>query len=101
MLCTKNDVLGEIVRCRAQLIANGYSQVAEVNFNKIFVSMAKLIIIRCTIVLGVAMNWESHQMNVKMAYVNRILVVEIYIDKPEDFVQNGNKNLVYNSRKLC
>lgn len=37
-------------------------------FNKTFVSMAKLIIIRCILALGAAMEWEIHQMNVKTAF---------------------------------
>ena len=98
---TKNDALGEIVRYKARLVAKGYSQVARVDFNETFAPVAKFITIRCILALGAAMDWEIHQMDVKTTFLNGILEVEIYMDQPEDFVQEGKKILCANSRKLC
>ena len=98
MFRTKNDALGEIVRYTTRLIAKGYSQVAGVDFNEVFASMAKFITIRCILALKAAL---IYQMLVKAAFFNGILEVEIYIDQPEGFVQEGEKNLCANSKKIC
>ena len=74
MFCTKRDASSEIVRYKARLIAKGYSQVARVDFNKTFVPVAKFITIICIlIIIGTAMDWEIHQMNVKVVFLNEIL----------------------------
>ena len=60
---------------------------AGVNFNETFAPVAKFITITCILALWAAMDWEMHQMDVKMAFLNRILEVDMYIDEPEGFVQ--------------
>jgi hypothetical protein len=69
--------------------------------NKSFVHVAMFIIIRCILALGVALDWEVHQMDVRTAFLNETLEVEIYINHPEGFVQEGEKPLCANSSKLC
>ena len=86
MFRTKNDAFGEIVRYNAQLVVKGYAQVARVNFNETFTPVAKFITIRCILILGAATNWEIHQMDVKMAFLNGILGVEIYVNQLEGFL---------------
>ena len=76
VFCTKNDALDEIVRYVAWLITNKYSYMAIVDFNEIFYSVAKFIIIRCDLALRDVMDWKIHQMDVKTTF----LKVEIYID---------------------
>ena len=80
MFRTKNDALGEIVRYKARLVANRYSQVARVDINETFVPVAKFITIRCILVLGTAMNLEIHKMDVNATFLNGVLEVEIYVD---------------------
>lgn len=53
---TKKDALGEIVKYKTQLVAKGYLQVAEVDFNKTFVFVAKFIINRFILAIGTAMD---------------------------------------------
>ena len=74
---------------------------AEVDLNEIFASMAKFITIMCSFAIRAAMNWEIHQLDVMIAFFNGVLEVEIYIDQPEGFVQEGKMNtLCVNTRKL-
>lgn len=96
---TKKDALGDIIRYMARLVTKGYSQVAGVNFNETFALVAKFIIIRCILALGVSMDWEIHQMGVKMTFLNEILEVEIYMDQLEGFIQEGKQNLLCKLKK--
>ena len=68
MFRTERDKSGEIVRYKARLVAKGYSQVAKLDFNEIFAPVAKFITIKCILAFGATMEWEIHQMNVKMTF---------------------------------
>ena len=70
-----------------------------VDFNETFASVAKFITITCILTLRAAMNWEIHQMNVKITFSNGILEVKIYMDQLNDFVQEGKKDLVCKLKK--
>lgn len=100
MLCTKNDALDESVRYKAWLVAKEHSHVVEVDFSETFAPMAKLITIRCIFTLREAMDWEIHQIHVKMVIFNEILEVYIYMDQPEGFVQVEKKYLMCKLEKV-
>ena len=71
-----------------------YFQVAEVDFDEIFVPVAKFITIRCILAITAAMDWEIYQMDVKTAFLNGVLDVVIYMNQPEGFVQKDKEHLV-------
>lgn len=52
------------------------------------------ITVKCIFVLDLTIDWKIHQMDVKMAYLNGMLKVEIYMDQPNDSKQEGGKFLV-------
>ena len=99
MFRTKKDALGKIVRYKTRLVANRYSQVAELDFNETLAPVAQFITIRCNLTLGSAMDWEIHKMNVKTVFLNGIFKVEIYMGQPEGFVQEGQEDLVCKFKK--
>lgn len=39
------------------------------DFDKTFASVAKFIVIRCILAIRVAMDWEIHQINVKVIFL--------------------------------
>ena len=98
MFKTKRDASGEVVRHKARLVARGFSQVQGVDFNETFALVAKFTTIRCVVALGVALDLEMHQMDVKTAFLNGDLEEDIYMEQPSGFVQRGQEHLVC---KLC
>ena len=56
------------------------------DFNETFAPVAKFFTIICILTLGMALNWEIHQINVKIAFLNEILEVEIYTNQLEGFI---------------
>ena len=74
---------------------------ARVDFYETFAPVANFIPIRCIFVLGAALNLEIHQLDVKTTFLNEILEVEIYMDQSEGVIQEGEKILYANSKKLC
>jgi len=96
---TKRDANGDVVRHKARLVAKGYSQVEGVDFDETFAPVAKFCTIRCMLAIGAAMGLEMHQMDVKTAFLNGDLEVEIYMDQPPGFVREGRSDLVCKLRK--
>ena len=72
---------GVVVRIKARLVAKGCSQMEGVDFGKIFVPLAKFNTIR--IILGAAMGFGMHQMDVKMTFLNDVLDMQIHIKHPK------------------
>ena len=62
--------------------------------------MTKFITIRCILVIEATIAWEIHQMNLKAAFFNGVLEMEIYMNQPECFIQEGKKNLMCNLKKI-
>ena len=96
---TKRDASGEVVRRKARLVARGFSQVQGVDFNETFALVAKFTTIRCVVALGVALDLEMHQMDVKTTFLNGDLEEDIYMEQPSGFVQRGQEHLVCKLRK--
>jgi len=49
--------------------------------------------------IGVAMDLEIHQMDLKTAFLNGELEEDIYMDQPQGFVQDGKEHLVCKLKK--
>jgi hypothetical protein len=88
-----------VVRFKAKFVAKGCSQVEGVDFSKIFAPVAKIITIMVILALAAAMGLEIHQMDVKTAFLNGELDVEIYMEQPEGFVQTNREHFVCKLRK--
>ncbi|CAM8956695.1 unnamed protein product [Rhodiola kirilowii] len=55
--------------------------------------------IRMIITLAAQNRWKIHQMDVKSAFLNGVLEVEVYADQPPDYVQRRKENNVYKLKK--
>ena len=88
---TKKDANSVVMHFRARLVAKGCSQIEGVDFGKIFAPMAKINTIRIIFAIGIAMDLEMHQMDVKTAFLNGELDMVIYLEQSEGFLQNGRE----------
>ena len=70
---------GQIECYKAHLVAQGFSQVKGIDYNKTFAPITKFNSIRLLLALSARFNWEIHQMDVKSAFLNGKLEEEIYI----------------------
>jgi len=66
----KKDVTGNIERYKAQLVAQGYTQVPGVNYFNKFAPIAKVASIWTVLALAAHHDWEIHQVDIKSAYLN-------------------------------
>ena len=62
------DELGNVVRNKTQLVAQGYNQKEGIDFDEIFTPVARLEAIRLLLAFACHMNFKLFQMDVKMAF---------------------------------
>ena len=77
---TKYNPNQEIDCFKARLVAKGYKQKLGIDYFEVFSSVARLDIIHMIISLSAQNNWKIYQMDVKSAFLNGILEVEVYVE---------------------
>lgn len=75
----KRDPTGNILKCKARLVAQGFSQREGIDFNETFAPVAKMTSIRLQIEVAAARRWYIHQRDIKTAFLNGDIDEEIYI----------------------
>jgi hypothetical protein len=95
----KRHADGSIDRYKARLVAKGYSQKEGLDYKETFAPVAKFASIRTLLALAAHQDYEVHQMDVKTAFLNGDLDVDLYMQQPEGFVVAGQEELVCKLRK--
>ncbi|GJT45992.1 retrovirus-related pol polyprotein from transposon TNT 1-94 [Tanacetum coccineum] len=95
----KLDELGRVLKNKSRLVARGYHQEKGINFEESFAPVARLNAIRIFIAYAAHKNMTVYQMDVKTAFLNSILREEVYVSKPDGFVDQDNPNHVYKLKK--
>nr|GEU77024.1 retrovirus-related Pol polyprotein from transposon TNT 1-94 [Tanacetum cinerariifolium] len=88
----KLDELGGMLKNKARLVAGGYHQEERIDFEESFAPVARLDAIRIFFAYAAHMNMIVYQMDVKTAFLNGILREEVYVSKPDEFVDQDNLN---------
>lgn len=70
---------------KARYVAKGYSQIPGVDFQETFSPTARITSIRILMQFALEHNLFVHQMDVKAAYLNAPIDVELYVDQPEGY----------------
>jgi len=85
----KRDANGKILKYRARLVAQGFTQLYGIDFYETFTPVARLSSIRTVIALAASEDWELHQMDVKSAYLNSPIDTAIYMRLPPGYGSKG------------
>jgi hypothetical protein len=76
---------------KARLVAKGFKQKEGLNYFNTYAPFARIATIRTLIALASIYNFETHQMNVKTAFLNDELEEEIYMHQPKGFVMPNHE----------
>jgi hypothetical protein len=82
-----------------QLVAKGYSQVEEINYDKTFVPIARYSSIWVLLGIGVMLDFEIHQMVVKSAFLHCGLKECSYMVQSERYKKHDQRDFVYKLQK--
>ena len=81
------------------MVAKGYSQRAEIDYDEVFAPVARLETIRLLISLSAQNGWRIYQMDVKSAFLNGFLKEEVYIEQPKGYIVKGHEDKVLKLKK--
>jgi hypothetical protein len=95
----KQDQDGIVVRNKARLVAQDYTQVEGLDFGEIYAPVARLGAIRILLAYACAHNIKLYQMDVKSAFLNGYINEKVYVERPPGFEDYKKPNDVYKLKK--
>jgi hypothetical protein len=90
---------GEVVRNKARLVAQGFSQVEGLDFGKTFAHVAHLEAIRILLVFVASKEFKLYQIDVKSDFLNAVIQEEVFVRQPPGFENPMYPNRVYKLSK--
>ena len=90
---------GKIQKHKANLVGKGYSQLAEVAFDEVISSVARMETVRLLLTLAIQLNWPVFHLDVKAAFLKGDIQEEIYDEQPLGYKVENKENLVCRLRK--
>ena len=85
----KQDESGIVVRNKARLVAQGYSQVEGIDYGETYAPVARLESIHILLAYSTHHNFKLQQMDVKSAFLYGPLKEEVYVKQPPRFEEIG------------
>jgi hypothetical protein len=86
VLKNKQEEDGEVVRNKARLVAQGFSQVEGLDFGETFTPGARLEAIRILLAFATSKGLKLYQMDVKSDIPNGVIQEEVFLRQPPGFV---------------
>ncbi|GJR27346.1 putative ribonuclease H-like domain-containing protein [Tanacetum coccineum] len=95
----KKDDKGIVVRNKARLVAQGYTQKEGIDYDEVFAPVARLEAIRLFFAYASFMGFIVYQMDVKSAFLYGTIEEEVYVCQPPGFEDLQFPNKVYKVEK--
>ncbi|GJY39638.1 putative ribonuclease H-like domain-containing protein [Tanacetum coccineum] len=95
----KKDERGIVIRNKARLVAQGYTQEEGIDYNEVFAPIAKIEAIRLFLAYASYMGFIVYQMDVKSAFLYGTIEKEVYVCQPPGFEDPQFLDKVYKVEK--
>ena len=79
IFCNKTNEKGNVIRNKARLVTQGYSQMEGVDYDETFALVARMEFIRILLALAFHLKFKLYQMDVKTAFLNGIRKKDVYV----------------------
>ena len=90
-----------MIRNKARLVAQGYSQMEIVEYDETFAPVARMESIRILLALACQLKFKIYQMDVKTAFLNGLLKEDVYVAQPKGFINpHFTNHLLYLKNSL-
>ena len=86
---TKAD--GFFERYKALLVAKGFTQEYDIDYEETFAPVARLTSVSCLIVVAAVRRWPLYQMDMKNAFLNGYLQEEMYMQPPFGYPHSSSQ----------
>ncbi|GJW96525.1 putative ribonuclease H-like domain-containing protein [Tanacetum coccineum] len=95
----KKDKRGIVVRNKARLVAQGYTQEEGIDYDEVFAPVARIEAIRLFLAYASFMGFIVYQMDVKSAFLYGTIEEEVYVCQPPSFEDPQFPDKVYKVEK--
>ncbi|GMJ08622.1 hypothetical protein HRI_004531400 [Hibiscus trionum] len=95
----KLDESGNIMRNKARLVAQGYTQEEGIDFDETYAPVARMEAIRMLLAYACYHDFKLFQMDVKSAFLNGFINEEVYVEQPPGFEDSKFPNHVFKLTK--
>nr|GEV99987.1 hypothetical protein [Tanacetum cinerariifolium] len=85
VLKNKKDKRGIVIRNKARLVAQGHTQEEGIDYDEVFVPVARIVAIRLFLTYASFMGFVVHQMDVKIAFLYGTIDEKVYVMQPHEF----------------
>ncbi|GKE50031.1 putative ribonuclease H-like domain-containing protein, partial [Tanacetum coccineum] len=91
----KKDERGIVIRNKARLVAQGYTQEEGIDYDEVFAPVARIEAIRIFLAYASYMGFMVYQIDVKSAFLYGQIEEEVYVCQPPGFEDPDHPNKVY------
>nr|GEU37808.1 hypothetical protein [Tanacetum cinerariifolium] len=95
----KKDERGIVIRNKARLVAQGYTQKEGIDYDEVFAAIASIEAIRLFFAYASFMGFIVYQMDIKSAFLYGTIKEEVYVCQPPGFEDLHFPNKVYKVEK--
>ncbi|GJX01683.1 putative ribonuclease H-like domain-containing protein, partial [Tanacetum coccineum] len=95
----KKDKRGIVVRNKARLVAQGYTQEEGIDYDEVFAPVARIEAIRLFLAYASFMRFIVYQMDVKSSFLYGTIEEEVYVCQPPSFEDPQFPDKVYKVEK--
>ncbi|GJS26293.1 putative ribonuclease H-like domain-containing protein [Tanacetum coccineum] len=95
----KKDERGIVIRNKARLVAQGYTQEEEIDYDEVFAPIARIEAIRLFLAYASFKDFVVYQMDVKSAFLYGKIEEEVYVCQPPGFEDLDFPDRVYKVKK--
>ena len=88
-----------MIRNKARLVAQGYSQMEGVDYDETFAPVARMESIRILLALACHLKFKLYQMDIKTTFLNGFLKEDVYVAQPKGFIDPHFPNHVLYLKK--
>nr|GEW49316.1 copia protein [Tanacetum cinerariifolium] len=99
VLKNKKDKMGIVIRNKARLVAQVYTQKERIDYEEVFAPVAKIEAIRLFLAYASIMGFIVYQMDVKSAFLYGTIDEEVYVMQPPGFQDSEFPERVYKVEK--
>ena len=91
VFAVKRNHKGKITSFKARLVAQGFKQIAGVDFDETYSPVMRRRCLRILVAVAVENDWEIHQVDVVAAYLNSPIDKPVYMEQPQQYEEKDRK----------
>ena len=96
----KLDEWGNVIRNKAKLVAQSYTQIEAIDFEETFATVARLEAIQITLTFASYKDFKLFQMDVKSVFLNDFIEEKVNVEQPPGFVDPTHPDFIFKLDKI-